>query len=171
MGNLSKFQNQLLHSQHQVKNPKNQTKLDDDENPKKSKEQKDQPKLPTTKDDELDEPLLKKARGGKTIAACVVAALKGKKLSAASIINALKKKKIVVGKFIMKFVLKRLRSQGVVKFSKGKYALTGKAIPKAKKPSIRKARAALNKKRAGKKSGKKGGKKVKKSKRSRKARK
>merc|ERR1712168_1152809 len=115
----------------------------------------------------------KRARGGKTIAQCVVAALKKHMgaMSAAAIRKAIAKQGAKVGSFILGKVLLRLNRRRVLKKTKRGYRLTGKALPKPrtlaqKRAAMAKARRALGKKKS--RSGKK--KAAKKSKKSKKAR-
>merc|ERR1712002_1365262 len=94
----------------------------------------------------------KRARGGRTIAQCVVAVMKG----------------IKVASFVLNKVLVRLVRRRVIKSTKGKLSLTGRRIPKAE------ARKSLRRNKRGrfmkaKKAAKKAGKKARKAKKSKKS--
>merc|ERR1712173_453617 len=92
----------------------------------------------------------KRARGGRTIAQCVVAAMKAIKKPAtmAAIAKKLASQKIKVASFVLAKVMARLQKQRVVRKSGASFKLTGKAIPKpmSKAAALRKARAALKRK-------------------------
>merc|ERR1712191_32960 len=120
----------------------------------------------------------KRARGGRTIAQCVVAVMKGMKgrTNGAAIQKALAKKGIKVASFVLNKVLVRLVRRRVIKSAKGKLSLTGRRIPKNKaRKSLRRNKRGrfMKAKKAAKKAGKKArkAKKSKKSKKSRKSRK
>merc|ERR1712055_924412 len=120
----------------------------------------------------------KRARGGRTIAQCVVAVMKGMKgrTNGAAIQRALAKKGIKVASFVLNKVLVRLVRRRVIKSAKGKLSLTGRRIPKAKaRKSLRRNKRGrfMKAKKAAKKAGKKArkAKKSKKSKKSRRSRK
>jgi hypothetical protein len=76
----------------------------------------------------------KNVRKGKNIAAIVVDAVRAlsstKGVTPNQIGNYLKKKGTATSLFVLNKVLQRLRSQRVVNFAKGRFALTGKPIPK-----------------------------------------
>merc|ERR1712055_1220404 len=116
----------------------------------------------------------KRARGGRTIAQCVVAVMKGMKgrTNGAAIQRALAKKGIKVASFVLNKVLVRLVRRRVIKSAKGKLSLTGRRIPKAKaRKSLRRNKRGrfMKAKKAAKKARK--AKKSKKSKKSRRSRK
>merc|ERR1712055_165077 len=120
----------------------------------------------------------KRARGGRTIAQCVVAVMKGMKgrTNGAAIQRALAKKGIKVASFVLNKVLVRMVRRRVIKSAKGKLSLTGRRIPKAKaRKSLRRNKRGrfMKAKKAAKKAGKKArkAKKSKKSKKSRRSRK
>merc|ERR1712226_1099923 len=103
----------------------------------------------------------KRARGGRTIAQCVVAVMKGMKgrTNGAAIQRALAKKGIKVASFVLNKVLVRLVRRRVIKSAKGKLSLTGRRIPKAKaRKSLRRNKRGrfMKAKKAAKKAGKKG---------------
>merc|ERR1711974_271037 len=113
----------------------------------------------------------KRARGGRTIAQCVVACMKQMSKgshTAAQVQRALAKKGIKVASFVLNKVILRLVRRRVVHSVKGALSLTGRRIPKAKKPR------ALRRNKKGrfmkaKKAAKKAGKKAKKARKSKKS--
>merc|ERR1712045_435615 len=71
------------------------------------------------------------ARGGRTIEQCANDVLKDhKKMTMMKMLDYLNKHDVKVSKFVLKHVLKRLRSKGVFKIYRGHYSKTGKRMPK-----------------------------------------
>merc|ERR1711881_382051 len=100
----------------------------------------------------------KRARGGKTIAQCVMAVMKSAKRcrTAGQIRKALAKAGCKVGIFVLSKVLARMVRRRVLHSVKGKLSLTGRRLPKAKAPrALRRNRKGRFMKPKGKKATKK----------------
>merc|ERR1719219_1168186 len=73
------------------------------------------------------------ARGGRTMEQCANDVLKAhKKMTMLNMLALLNKSGVVCSKFVLKHVLKRLRSKGVLKIYRGSYSRTGRNMPARK---------------------------------------